>query len=34
LDGPTNAVLERLRPKTEKPSNPGQRIVVREQNHV
>lgn len=34
LDGPTNAVLERLRPKTEKTTNPGQRIVVREQNHV
>jgi len=34
LDGPTNAVLERLRPKTQKTTNPGQRIVVREQNHV
>jgi ATP-binding cassette, subfamily C, bacterial LapB len=34
LDGPTNAVLERLRPKTEKTTNSGQRIVVREQNHV
>jgi ATP-binding cassette subfamily C protein LapB len=34
LDGPTSSVLERLRPKSEKPSNSGQRIVVREQNHV
>lgn len=34
LDGPTHSVLERLRPKPENSVNSGQRIVVREPNHV
>lgn len=34
LDGPTHSVLERLRPKQENSVNSGQRVVVREPNHV